>query len=369
MNASRHKPMTNAPANKAGSEPDGPVAQSIRIGFGVLQVATVLLALFWVVSNISQVPPGTQALVLRFGQVVRVQQTGLAVAWPRPIERVELLPSTERQLDLRIAAHMKAGSAIVDPVSRATNETPPETAGIYLTGDAGVVLLDATLTYRIVDAEAYYLEATHVEPVLRVLFLASAVAVAAERDMDDFLVVRGGPRAADNAQNQARREDMRGALVREVNRRLGTLGPREASLGIEVTRADITALLPPAAKFAFDAVLDATQMAEQGLAAARTDATRIHQGADQERDRVLTEARANADERVAAAKAHVAAITALGQRMEPSGRPSLLDQLYRERIAGILRQAGAVSTVDLRGGGRLILPAGSAPGPTSGSRP
>jgi regulator of protease activity HflC (stomatin/prohibitin superfamily) len=345
------------------------VAQSIRIGFGVLQVATVLLALFWAASNTSQVPPGTQAVVLRFGQVVRVRQAGLMVAWPRPIEQVELLPSTERQLDLRIAAHMNAGSAIVDPVSRATGEGPPDTAGIYLTGDGGVVLLDATLTYRIADAEAYYLESAHVAPVLRRLFLASAVAVASGRSMDDFLVVRGGTGTAGNArsdlprddQSQARREDMRGALVREVNRRLRALAPREASLGVEVTRADITALLPPAAKFAFDAVLDATQMAEQGLAAARTDATRIHQGADQERDRVLTEARANADERVAAAKAHVAVVAALEERMDPSGRPSLLDQLYRERIAGILRQAGAVSTVDLRGGGRLILPAGSAP--------
>jgi regulator of protease activity HflC (stomatin/prohibitin superfamily) len=353
------------------TEPDGPVAQSIRIAFGVLRVVTVLLALYWVASNISQVPPGTQAVVLRLGQIARVQQAGLMVAWPRPIERVELLPSTERQLDLKIAAHMTASDAIIDPVSRATKEVPPDTAGIYLTGDGGVVLLDATLTWRIAAAEAYYLERDHIAPVLRRVFLASAVAVAAGRGMDDFLVVRGSQASRNSAESQAGREDLRGALVREINRRLQALAPREATLGIEVTRADVTALLPPAAKFAFDAVLDATQMAEQGLAAARTDATRIHQGADQERDRILTEARANADERVATAKAHVAAITALEQRMDPSSRPSLLEQLYRERIAGVLRQAGAVSTVDMRGGGRLILPAGpaSAVGQAVGGKP
>jgi regulator of protease activity HflC (stomatin/prohibitin superfamily) len=415
--------MSAAMANHVSQEPNGPVAQSIRIAFGVLQVATVALALFWVASNVSQVPPGTQAVVLRFGRIARVQQSGLMVAWPRPIERVELLPSTERQLDLRIAAEMKAGPAIVDPVSAATGEAPPATAGIYLTGDGGVVLLDATLTYRIDDAEAYYLEAAHVAPVLRRLFLASAVAVAAGRGMDDFLVVRGGSGKPEIADQQSRREDLRGALVREINRRLRALAPQRAnpriatqgiatpgrtpgpaspgsgsldithpatpsqgipslavpslavpspgisSLGIEVTRADVTALLPPAAKFAFDAVLDATQMAEQGLAGARTDATRAQQRADQERDRVLTEARANADERVATAKAHVAAITALEQRMAPSGRPSLLDQLYRERIAGILKEAGAVSTVDMRGGGRLILPAGPTAGSPGGGHP
>ena len=48
------------------------------------------------------------------------------------------------------------------------------------------------------------------------------------------------------------------------------------------------------------------------------------------------------------------------QRMDPATRPSLLEQAYRERIAGILKQAGAVTTVDLRGGTRLILP-GSRP--------
>jgi regulator of protease activity HflC (stomatin/prohibitin superfamily) len=352
--------MNDASSNRAGREPNGPIAQSIAIAFGALRVAMVLLAVFWAMSNIRVVPPGTQAIVLLFGQIVRTQQAGLMLAWPRPIELVELLPSTERQLNLPIAAEIKVGNAIVDPVSRVTGGTPPDTVGAYLTGDGGVVLLDATLTYRIVDARAYYLEAAHVAPVLRRVFLASAVAVAAQRGMDDFLVVRGG--AADDTDRQARREDMRGALVREVNRRLQALQPRDAGIGIEVTRADITALLPPAAKFAFDAVLDATQMAEQGLAAARTDAARAHQAADQGRDRILTEAHASADERVATAKAHVAAITALEQRMEPAGRPSLLDQLYRERIAGILKQAGAVSTVDLRGGGRLILPAGSMPG-------
>jgi membrane protease subunit HflK len=357
IDAPRIGVMPNTSPNHGNAEPKGPVAQSIAIGFGVLQLATVLLAVFWVASNTRQVPPGTQAIVLRFGQIVRGQQAGLMLAWPRPIEQVELLPSTERLLDLRIAAEMKVGNAIVDPVSRATGEAPPETAGVYLTGDGGVVLLDATLTYRIIDAEAYYLESAHVAPVLRRLFLASAVAVAAQRGMDDFLAVRGG--VAGDPDRQARREDMRGVLVREVNRRLRALAPREANLGIEVARADVTALLPPAAKFAFDAVLDATQMAEQGLAAARTDAARTHQRADQDHDRILTEARASADERVATAKSRVAAVMALEQRIDPSGRPSLLDQLYRERIAGILKQAGAVSTIDLRGGGRLILPAGS----------
>jgi regulator of protease activity HflC (stomatin/prohibitin superfamily) len=336
----------------ASGDPDGPVAQSIRIAFRVLRVGMVLLALGWVASNLRQVPPDTQAVVLRFGRVVRVQQAGLVLAWPRPIEQVDLLPSPQRQLGLHIVAGTASGDALVDPASRASGEVPPASAAVYLTGDGGVVLLDATLTYQISDAAAYYLAAAHVEPALRRLFLASAVSVAAGRSMDEFMVVR----TEGNAQVQAQRNAMRGALLREVNRRLQAL-PAAASLGVEATRADVTALLPPAARFAFDAVLDATQMAEQGLAAARTDAARAAQAADQSRDRILAEARASADERVGTARANVAAITALEQRMDPASRPSLLEQAYRERIVGIMKNAKAVNTVDPRGGSRLILPA------------
>jgi cell division septum initiation protein DivIVA len=123
-----------------------------------------------------------------------------------------------------------------------------------------------------------------------------------------------------------------------------------------VTRADIDAMLPPAAKFAFDEVLTATQMAEQGLAAARTDALRTQQAADQERDLVLTAAQATADENLGRARSQSAMITALEQGVTPDIRPSLTERVYRERIATILRLAGGVSTVDPRSGARIIMP-------------
>lgn len=336
-------------------ETDGPIAQSIRIASRGIQIALILLAAGWAASNIRQVPPDSQAVVLRFGQIVRLQQSGLVLAWPRPIEHVALLPNAQQQLSLKIAAHTATGDALIDPASRAAGGLPPETTGAFLTGDGGVVLLDATVSYRVTDPTAYYLATDHIEPALRRLFLSSAVAVAAQRAMDDFMVIGAASQSA-----QLNREAVRGALVQEVNRRLTALAKRNASLGIEATRADVTALLPPAAKFAFDAVLDATQMADQGLAAARTNSARAQQAGDQERDRALAEARANADERINVAHAHAAAVMAMVERMDPTTRPSLLEQAYRERIAGILRQAGAVTTVDLRGGNRLILP-GSRP--------
>jgi hypothetical protein len=41
--------------------------------------------------------------------------------------------------------------------------------------------------------------------------------------------------------------------------------------------------------------------------------------------------------------------------MEPSTRPALLDQLYRDKIAAVLHQAGGVATVDAKSVSRVIL--------------
>ncbi len=325
---------------------DGPVVQSLRTGFRTLYLATLLLALGWTVSNCRQVPPDSQAVVLRFGQVVRVQPAGLLLAWPRPIEQVALLPAPARQIELKMVART-AGA--------------PAEAGTYLTGDGGAVLLGATLTWHVVDPVAYLQARTHVDPALNRLFAASAVTVAAGRSIDEFLVVR--PEHDDtDPMVQAQRQALRGDLTREINRRLRALEVQGAPLGIEVTRADITALLPPAAKPGFDAVLEATQRAEQGLAAARTQATLTLQAADRDQDRILTEARADAEERVDKVRTQIAAIAALETRDDPAGRPGLLDRLYRERIAAVLGQAGSVIAVDPHGGSRLILPGTTASG-------
>jgi cell division septum initiation protein DivIVA len=120
-------------------------------------------------------------------------------------------------------------------------------------------------------------------------------------------------------------------------------------------RADISAALPPGAHAAFDAVLEASQHAEQELAAARTQAANLHLNANRERDRVLTGAHAAATERVEAARSSTAAITALEAGMNQAGRPAILDQLYRDRIAAVLQQAGGVSMVDAKTVSHLIL--------------
>jgi len=268
-------------------------------------------------------------------------------------------------MEFPVEAGGGGGPALVDPAAAAAGQMPPANAAPFLTGDGGVILLDATLTWRVSDPAAYYLARAHVPAALRRVYLSAAGTITAGGGLDDFLVARTEGRSAIGAaRSQSAREALRGALTSGVNGRLAALRDTGANLGVEVTRTDVAVLLPPSAKIAFDQVLDATQMAEQSIAAAHTDAARIMQAADRARDRTLTEAHAASTELIGQARAEVAAIAALSGHYLGDDRDNLLDQLYRERIASILHQAGSISTVDT-GGGRLILPAGASAMPPS----
>ncbi len=114
-------------------------------------------------------------------------------------------------------------------------------------------------------------------------------------------------------------------------------------------------MLPPIAKAAFDAVLTASQTADQTVAAARTDATRMSQTADRERDRILSEARASADERVRRAASDTAVITSMEAQPTGPQRTGQVVRYYRRRIAGIIRKVD-VTAIDPHGPGDVIVP-------------
>lgn len=338
----------------AADLPLGPLGQSIAIFFRVASLATMALAVWWATSNCRPVPAETQAVVLRFGGIARTQPAGLVLAWPRPIETVRLLPGPERQLALRIDAGALRGHGLDDVYAGAAGQPLADSAGAFLVGDGTVLALDATLFWRVRDAAAYVVAADHVPAALRRLYLASAVALAAGRDLDQFLIARP-ERGGTAPQAQARRQALRGDLAASINARLTRLAEAGAPLGVEVTRVDADAMLPPAAKRAFDSVLDAGQMADQGLAAARTDAERTAQAAARDHDRLLAEAHALAAERIARATETTASIAAIETSLTPASRPALLDRLYRERLVAVLHAAGSVTALDPTAS-RVILP-------------
>lgn len=350
----------------------GPLATSVRLGFIMLYIAVFVLGIGWASGNLRQVPPESRAVVMRFGRVNRVQESGLLLAWPAPIETVRLLPAPDRQIEYKVEAQDTGFQSDEtdmqllpnDDVIHMQGERDLNNAAYLLTGDGNVVQLDATLFFTITDPAAYLLVEDHVRPALRRAYLASAVALAASRSLDDFLVarpdqamaVRAGVPVEEAVTLAARRQALRTDLVLAINRRLQALQGSGMDLGVAVGRVDVVALLPPVAKAAFDAVLTAVQIADQGAAAARTDAARQAQEANGTHDQLLTEASAAAEERVRTATAQTAHVNALAAQETPANRITLLAHAYQEQIAPILQQAGEVTAVDMRAGQQLVLP-------------
>jgi len=341
------------PDTPPGLPVPGPIAQSILLGFRAMYVAILLLALLWATSNVREIASDSQVVVRRFGRIVRAQQAGLLVAWPRPIEEVQILPGPERQLSRDV-------SVLLAPSDRyqAVVGTASQRAGAYLTGDGNVVLLTASLIYRINNPIAYALEEEHVGPALDRQFRTTAVHITAGRNLNDFLVVQTSAGQPGNGQGViALRSEVRESFLRAMNDRLRALDATGAELGIEVEQIDLTPSLPPEAKAAFDQVLVATQAADRGVAMARTDAERRRQQANIQADQLVSAAQAKAQEIVSKASVDTASILALvhDERTFQS-RDSLLLREYRARVADIMNRTGRVTLVDPKSGVRVLLP-------------
>lgn len=338
--------------------PNGAWAQAIRLAFRFLFGLVLLAALAWLLSNIRQVQPDSRAVVLRLGQVVRVQEAGLLLAWPRPFEQVILLPAAQRQIQFSFESLVPSlPPDTTSPGQWSVSEDPRENAAFFLTAD-GVVHLAATLFYRIADPGDYMLQATHVPAALSRLTMASLISLSAMRDTDTLVVSRAGNDLTDA--DRGRRERLRTDLVAAINRRLADLKTQGAGIGIEISRVDLGAALPSDAKAAFDGVLVATQLADQNVADARSYAARTEQRAEQDRSALIANTNAAAAERKSIASTRTAAIDALAGAANGVSGAELLNRIYYERMKALLRRAKAVDAFDPESGSRLLLP-GRAP--------
>jgi regulator of protease activity HflC (stomatin/prohibitin superfamily) len=337
---------------------------AVRLGFRAGFAAVLLLAAGWAIGGFRQVPSDSGAVVQRFGQIDRVKEAGLVLAWPKPIEQITLVPAYDREVPLKIEQAPSAGpSAEIDfkvhqpdDVVIMRQQKDAWNGQYFLTGDGSVVQFKGTLYYRVTDPAAYVLSQTHVEPALQRLYRASAAMIASSHDLDDFLVARPADAAHPVSEDVAnRRQALRGEMVAAINDRLTALRRQGSDLGVEISRIDVVVLLPPLAKAAFDDVLTAEQTADQTIAAARTDAARTIQQAQRAHDLSRAEAEAGAEEQVRLAAAQTADVGVLHAEMTPANRGSLLTQYYRDRIGTIMRKIGQVTTVDPRGGQSIII--------------
>ena len=347
--------MSQAPDEIKGVS--SPWQQAGRLAFLGLYAVTVFAAVAWGFSNVRQIDPQNRAVVLRMGALDRIQNAGLLWAWPKPFEQVVIVPAADRVSERRIENLLRSDVAL-QADRKASFATPVSDAlagsGYLLTGDAGVVQLDVRVFYNVTEPYAFVLQGEHVLPALDRLVTRSAVALSAARDLDTILVARPELIGSDS-QAAERRERLRGDLVQGINQQLASLSATGQGIGLQVVRVDVQSSLPGPAVNAFNAVLTASQHAEQAVATARNEAAKVTQSATQQADRAVEQAQAQASERLAKAQADTATISNLAKVQQAGNDPGLMLRLYRERMPRILGQAGSVTSVDPNDDSRLII--------------
>ncbi|MDY7572038.1 protease modulator HflK [Pseudomonas bubulae] len=347
--------MSQAPDEIKGVS--SPWQQAGRLAFLGLYAVTVFAAVAWGFSNVRQIDPQNRAVVLRMGALDRIQNAGLLWAWPKPFEQVVIVPAADRVSERRIENLLRSDVAL-QADRKASFATPVSDAlagsGYLLTGDAGVVQLDVRVFYNVTEPYAFVLQGEHVLPALDRLVTRSAVALSAARDLDTILVARPELIGSDS-QAAERRERLRGDLVQGINQQLASLSATGQGIGLQVVRVDVQSSLPGPAVNAFNAVLTASQHAEQAVAAARNEAAKVTQSATQQADRSVEQAQAQASERLAKAQADTSTIINLAKVQQAGNDSGLMLRLYRERMPKILGQAGSVTSVDPNDDSRLII--------------
>lgn len=221
----------------------------------VLFLSGIVFAIWTVATSLTQVQPNQRAVLRRFGRILDEKpQQGLHIGWPWGIDRVDLVDVGVRSVTVGFAGKEDSDDEVIP-------------AGQMLTGDHNLVNVQATIDYRVESGglDQYVLQKDQIDAFVARAAETLLAEWIAGREIRDVLL-KG-------------KVELPGFLRAELPDRL-----RDYRLGIEIERASISRLDPPAqVKDAFDR-----------LAQAQTSIkTRTNQ-ADQEANRKKDEAKSEA---------------------------------------------------------------------------
>ncbi len=233
-----------------------------------LAIIVLVLGIVWLVSGFYRVQPDQQGVVLRFGEWVNTTAPGLRWHWPYPIETVDT-PSVERINSLDIGFR-SAGTG-----RSSSSRRDVEDESLMLTGDQNIIDIDFTVLWKISDAGRFLFNIRDPE---------ATVKITAESAMREII----GRTDIQPALTEARQE------IEFKTRELlqSVLNSYEA--GIEITQVQLQEVQPPAQ------VIDAFNDVQRSL----QDRDRLRNEADAYRNRVLPEARGEAQRLIQQANAY-----------------------------------------------------------------
>lgn len=321
---------------------DGAVAQSTALALRFLFALLLVGCCIWTASGIRRIDPGSWAVISRFGKIDRDQGPGLLFAWPAPFEAVAIAPGPAQQISQTVM-----GLDLLPGAAPAKGIDHRRDGGYVVSGDAGVAHVTASVIYSVRDARAWWKLRDRIPPAIDRLTTAAVVEACGRRRLDGVLVAHlesGNGQAGSmpvDATAQRERESLRAEVAGLVDAGASRLG-----LGIAISRVDLVVSLPTSARASFANVVAAESAAATDIAQARTAAERQVQEARTAADGLLADAQSRARELIARARVATTALSTALEEHDPTRRQLLVERIWHERVAGILRKAGPITAVD-----------------------
>jgi membrane protease subunit HflK len=292
----------------------------------------VLLILVGVLTSFYTVAPEGEAVVKRFGAVVRTEGPGLHTKWPFWIETATFVPT-------RRVLKEEFGFRTYEPGQRTKfrKGQVEQHESLMLTGDLNVIDVEWVVQYRIDDPDKWLHQVRDPQGTIRDLSEAVMRRVVGNRLGSDALT-EARPEIAEEV-----KEEMQ-AILED-----GEPGGKDYGMGIHIGSVEMQDVTPPdPVKPAFNEVNKARQEKERLVNEAEKYRNQKIPRARGEAEQTISEAEAYAAERINAAKGEAARFTSIVEEYRKAPEVTRA-RLYLEMIDDVLPAVGRAFVVDPAG--------------------
>ena len=310
------------------------LADALKVSFRFLKIAMVVLVAVFLLRGIFDVKQGEVKVKLRFGQPVEVDgeyvldsESGLHLCWPW--EEVKTISITERvlELDREFWYFMPPGGQRPP----ALDSLSVKRDGYLLTGDDNLVHLQLNVRYKAREDEQgaldYAFRIADPEALLRRFVLDSTVKVVAGEAVRDVLT----------EEKQAIQNRIEASVIRKLEQ---FEKQNNFSAGIELVSVGYAAdpRVPLAVQEAFNQAQQARNVKEQMRSEAEEQVAAIEQQAQEQKAKLLSEARAYKRRLEVLAEADANTISKLLQtyKQSPVMASILMERQYSRRVEELL---------------------------------
>lgn len=286
---------------------------------GLILAALVLLIFLW--ASWYTVQPEENAVVQRFGRVVRTSGPGLHFKFPLGVETVRLVPTA------RVLKEEFGFRSLIPGRRTQYAKRDLLSESLMLTGDLNVIDVQWIIQYRIEDAVRYLFQVRETRETLRDVTEAVMRRVVGNRLGSDVLTVG--------------RVAVSSKVKEEMQKILSSY-----QTGIRLVTVELQDVTPPnPVKPAFNEVNESRQDGERMINQAQEQANKEIPRARGEANRSVSEAEGYAVERVNQAKGEAARFVAILKEYQRAPKVTRR-RLYLESMKKMLRQAKGIYIVD-----------------------